>query len=196
LLGIPCRPPDPAAGTDIGSYIARVAEALDRWCDTHNFTRPAVILEPGRVVTSQSHVLLTRVHSIKPNAGGADFATTDAGRILTSYPCDYEYHQIFAANRMGKENDARYELMGRLCTSADWLARNRCLPQLAPGDVLAVMDAGAYFASYSSNFAFPRPEIVMLHDGATETLRRRETFEHLTGMDVAIDRPRASAVNL
>jgi hypothetical protein len=47
------------------------------------------------------------------------------------------------------------------------------------------MDAGAYFTSYSSNFAFPRPPVVLLDDGNVRTLRRGESFEHLTAMDVA-----------
>jgi diaminopimelate decarboxylase len=63
--------------------------------------------------------------------------------------------------------------------------KNRVLPKLQPGDVLAVMDAGAYFSSYSSNFAFPRPAIVMVHEGQAVLIRAAETFEHLTAMDRA-----------
>jgi diaminopimelate decarboxylase len=57
------------------------------------------------------------------------------------------------------------------------------MPELRPGDILAVMDAGAYFSSYSTNFAFPRPSIVMVNDGTTCLIRNEETFEHLTAMD-------------
>jgi len=183
FLGVPARPPDPYGGTAFSEYISRVAQALDTFCTANALPRPRVILEPGRIVTSQSHVMLTLVHAVKPNAAGPDFVMTDAGKILTSYPCDYEYHQIFAANRMHEESLQSYHLMGRLCTSADWLARFRCLPKLQSGDVLAVMDAGAYFTSYSSNFAFPRPEVVMVDEGEAYTLRRRETYEHLVAMD-------------
>jgi diaminopimelate decarboxylase len=61
--------------------------------------------------------------------------------------------------------------------------KNRLLPKLRVGDVLAVMDAGAYFSSYSSNFAFPRPAILMVEEGVETILRNAETFEHLTAMD-------------
>jgi diaminopimelate decarboxylase len=61
--------------------------------------------------------------------------------------------------------------------------KNRLLPRLQPGDVLAVMDAGAYFSSYSSNFAFPRPAIVMIADGKASVIRATETFDHLTALD-------------
>ena len=183
LLNVPCRPPDPEAGVDIGQYMQRLAAALEEDCRALELPIPRIACEPGRIVFSQSHVMLSKVHSIKRNAFGPDFVMTDAGKILTSYPCDYEYHQMFVANRMRADCDTNYHLMGRLCTPADWLAKNRCLPKLEPGDVIAVMDAGAYFTSYSSNFAFPRPAIVMLEEGGVRTVRRRESFEHLTGMD-------------
>ncbi|MCP5092369.1 MAG: diaminopimelate decarboxylase [Gammaproteobacteria bacterium] len=183
LLQVPCGPPNPDSGMPVENYIQQLADALKSYCTRREMPLPHVVFEPGRAVTSQSHVLLTKVHAIKANSLGPEIAMTDAGKILTSYPCDYEYHQMFVANRMTMTPDHTYHLMGRLCTSADWLAKYRCLPKLRRGDVIAIMDAGAYFTSYSSNFAFPRPKIVMLEDGVVRTLRERETFEHLTAMD-------------
>lgn len=184
LLGVPPGPPDPGASCDIADYVRQVSDAVADASRKHGLRRPTLLFEPGRILFSRSHVLLTRVHSIKSNARGPAFAMTDAGKILVAYPCDYEYHQIFVANRMRETCHAAYHLMGRLCTAADLLAKNRYLPKVCPGDVLAVMDAGAYFTSYASNFAYPRPEIVMLDSGSATTLRRSETFEHLTAMDV------------
>lgn len=183
LLDVPAPPPDPGAGTDFGRYVREVATALENWCASNSFALPRVILEPGRIVTSQSHVLLAKVHALKSSRRGPAFAMTDGGRLLTARPCDYEYHQMFVANRMGSPCSRRYHLMGGLCTDADWLAKNRCLPRLRAGDVVAVMDAGAYFTSYAANFGFPRPAVVLLDAGEVRTLRRRETFEHLTAMD-------------
>ena len=77
-----------------------------------------------------------------------------------------------------------YHLMGRLCTKADWLARNRYLPKLKSGDVLAIADAGAYFNSYATNFAFPRPAIVMVDSDEAYAIRACESFEHMTAMDM------------
>lgn len=183
VLQVPCNPPDPGSGISIENYLRRLSDALESYCARYQMPLPQIILEPGRAIVSQSHVLLTKVHAIKANTLGPEIAMTDAGKVLTSYPCDYEYHQMFVANRMAITPDHTYHLMGRLCTSADWLAKYRCLPKLHRGDVIAIMDAGAYFTSYSSNFAFPRPRIVMLDDGVVRTLRERETFEHLTAMD-------------
>lgn len=183
LFGVPASPPDPGVATNIERYMQQMSEAIGLYCRNHNLSQPRMIFEPGRIVTSQSHVLLTIVHSIKSNQEGPNFAMTDAGKILTSYPCDYEYHQMFVANRMRAPLDDTYQLMGRLCTSADWLAKHRSMARLERGDVIAIMDAGAYFTSYASNFAFPRPKVVLLDAGKIRTLRQRETFEHLTAMD-------------
>lgn len=183
LLHVPCCPPDPASFVRVEEYTLRLAQAWESDCAAYRVPVPHVVFEPGRAITSQSHVMLTRIHAIKANSLGPEIAMTDAGKILTSYPCDYEYHQMFAANRMKENADRLYHLMGRLCTSADWLAKFRCLPALQRGDTVAIMDAGAYFTSYASNFAFPRPKIVLLEDGQVSTLRDRETYDHLTAMD-------------
>ncbi len=183
FLQVPCRPPNPDAGISLKRYMQQLADELQASCATLHLTVPRIIVEPGRVITSQSHVLLSKVHAIKSNGTGPDIAMTDAGKILTSFPCDYEYHQMFVANRMAESPNCVYHLMGRLCTSADWLARFRTLPRLQRDDVIAIMDAGAYFTSYASNFAFPRPKVVLLDKGTVKTLRRRETFDHMTAMD-------------
>lgn len=180
LFEAPPAPPDPEDHQDFASYLGDLVSAVNGFDDSRP---PALIIEPGRVAVSRSQTLLSRVHSIKPNPREPHYALTDAGRVLVSYPCDYEYHQIFVANRMREPLTTRYHLMGRLCTSADWLAKNRILPRLSPGDTIAVMDAGAYFFSYSTNFAFPRPPVVMAAEGETKMLRRGETFEHLCAMD-------------
>lgn len=183
LLQMPCSPPNPDAGVAIEDYMRIVSQAFRTVCSQNQLDMPRIIFEPGRIVTSQSHVLLSKIHAIKKSAAGPDTAMTDAGKILTSYPCDYEYHQMFVANRMNHPCAKTYHLMGRLCTPTDWLAKYRYLPTLSRGDVVAVMDAGAYFTSYSSNFSFPRPELLMLDDGEVQCIRNRETFEHLTAMD-------------
>ena len=64
------------------------------------------------------------------------------------------------------------------------MAKNVVLPELVEGDVLVTMDAGAYFSSYSTNFSFPRPAIVLVDESGKSTIiRQAESFEHLTAMD-------------
>lgn len=184
LFRVPARPPDPAQHVCPDDYMRVVAEALHSFCDSRSLQVPGIVVEPGRAISSRSHILLTRVHSLKARASGYVAALTDAGRILTSFPCDYEYHQMFVANRMHEEPQSVYDLMGRLCTDADWLAKTRLLPSLKPDDILAVMDAGAYFTSYSSNFSFPRPAIVRLENGSASLIRNEQTFSQLVAAEI------------
>jgi len=179
-------PPSPEDYQPLSSFFCEVIEAVKTSCGRYNLELPGMIIEPGRLVTSKSEVLLARVNAIKPRGGGGKFAMTDAGRLSVTFPCDFEYHEVFVADRPRHDLDSLYHIMGRVCTSADWMFKNKALPELEPGDVLAVMDAGAYFSSYSSNFAFPRPEIVMVSDGKSLSIRKRESFEHLTAMDTTM----------
>ena len=183
LFGCLPKPPLPDDYQPVDSFFSDTIESIRRACERLNLDVPKIIIEPGRLITSRSEFLLARVNSIKKKNNGTIFAITDAGRLSMTFPCDFEYHEVFIANRPNDKLEKVYQVMGRICTSADWMFKNRCLPELKNGDLLAVMDAGAYFSSYSSNFAFPRPAIVMIDDGKARVIREQETFEHLTAMD-------------
>jgi len=182
-FGILPEPPDVNAMMDMRPFLGEVMAVVEKTCNQHRIPVPKLVIEPGRLVTSRSEFLLATVLSVKDRNKRQRFAITNAGRLSVTYPCDFEYHEVFVAQRPQAKLDHAYEIKGRICTSADWMFKNRYLPELKSGDVLAVMDAGAYFSSYSSNFAFPRPPIVMIDDGKTSLIRKEETFDHLVGMD-------------
>lgn len=183
-LGILPKPPVPADFQPIGSFMEDILGSIRDECRVLHIEMPKVLIEPGRFITSRSEFLLTKVLTIKHKMNGSKFAITNAGRLSLTYPLDFEYHEVFLADRPLARLDAAYQVMGRICTSADWMLKNRFLPRLAPGDILAVMDAGAYFSSYSSNFAFQRPAIVFVENEGVRIIRREESFEHLVGMDM------------
>jgi diaminopimelate decarboxylase len=182
-LGIVPPGPDPLDFQPIDRYLADLIDDVRQAAARMGFPVPAIVVEPGRFVTSRAEVLLTRINSLKERQDGTAIAITDAGRLSTTFPCDFEYHEVFIPNRPRANLERAYTVTGRVCTSSDWLIRNRLLPTLAPDDALAVMDAGAYFSSYSSNFAFPRPAIVMIESGQPRVIRNAESFEHLVAMD-------------
>jgi diaminopimelate decarboxylase len=103
--------------------------------------------------------------------------------MTIAHPVSYEYHEVFLANRMSAQRERKYRVTGSLCTQEDVLFRNKRLPVLREGDMLAIMDAGAYFTSLSNNFAFARPPVVLASNGNATELRKRESFEHLTALD-------------
>lgn len=185
LFEAPPSPPRPERFMPLGRYLPALFEYVHDYCHDHGLTMPRIIIEPGRAIASRAELLLTAVHAIKDQGQSTPFALTDAGRLSLTYPCDYEYHEILVAGKPEGPLTHRYHLTGRVCTTADWIARNRCLPRLEQGDVLAIMDAGAYFHSCSSNFAFPRPAVVAVRNGRERTLCAAESFEHLTATDSA-----------
>jgi diaminopimelate decarboxylase len=183
MMGCPPKPPSLYEFQSMDSFFNEILNSIRESCHAQNVEVPIILIEPGRAITSRSEFLLTRVLAVKQKANGKRFMITDAGRLSIAFPCDFEYHEVFLANRPAETATTPYQIMGRVCTSADWMFKNRLLPEINPGDVLAVMDAGAYFSSYSTNFSFPRPSIIMVSNGRAQVIRHEETFEHLIGMD-------------
>ena len=183
VFGVLPKPPRLEDCQPVSDMVHGLIDSIEETCERLHLEVPRLIIEPGRLVTSRAEFLLASVRTIKRRTGGTLFAITDAGRLSVTFPCDFEYHEVFVAGRPDAGLDTLYSVMGRVCTSADWMFKNRLLPALRSGDILAVMDAGAYFSSYSSNFAFPRPAIAMIDGGNATLIRNAETFEHLTALD-------------
>jgi len=177
------KPPSVQEFQPIEVFLKDIVEHIKENCIRNRIRMPKIIIEPGRYVTSRAEFLLAGVQSVKEKSNGLKYAITDAGRLSVTFPCDFEYHETFVANKMRQIPSTIYHVMGRVCTSADWMIKNRLLPQLRPGDIIAVMDAGAYFSSYSTNFAFPRPKIISIENNNVRTLRERETYDYLTELD-------------
>jgi diaminopimelate decarboxylase len=176
--------PDPGAALSIARYVELLVAEVERHHHARRRPLPRLFLEPGRAMTGNAQLLLATVQSIKHEANGAAFAILDAG-INHAESVRNEYHQLFPVNRMGAGAERPYTVVGPICSPGDTLYPAVRLPELHPGDSLAIMDAGAYFVPFSTSFSFPRPAIVMIEDGACRLLRRSEGFEDI----VACDRP-------
>jgi diaminopimelate decarboxylase len=137
-----------------------------------------ILFEPGRSLVGNTGLLLTRVEYLKHGAA-KNFVVTDAAMNDLLRPALYDaWHDVLPVIR--REGPAqRYDIVGPVCESADFLARERTLA-VAAGDLLAIMSAGAYGMTMSSNYnSRPRPAEVMV-DGATPHLvRDRESIESL-----------------
>ena len=150
---------------------------------------PEVILEPGRAITSSAQILLLGVLSTKPAPHGKTAVILDGGKNLT-LPLEWETHQIFPAGKMHMPFDETCDLYGPLCHPGDVVAISKPFPRLEAGDVVAVMDAGAYFIPNQLNFSQPRPAVVMIEDGHARPIRARERFEDIVRLDeLTIDDP-------
>src|SRR5262249_9333232 len=148
----------------------------------NNDNVPTIILEPGRALTSSAQSLLLEVVTVKPGSK-ASVAILNGGKNITM-PLGYEYHEIFAASKMHAPLHGYYHLFGPLCHPYDIISTCKRLPKLDPGDVIAIMDAGAYFVPNQMNFSYPRPGAVLLESGRAEVIREHETFEDIIARDV------------
>jgi diaminopimelate decarboxylase len=195
------RAPEPARFPAPRAFAQGIRRAILAACRREDIPPPRLVLEPGRAIVSGADALLVRVGAIKERPGAGAWAITDGGAGTVAFPLYYEVHEILRCRVPGAPRTRRYTLVGPACFSADWLGRNRRMPPLRPGDVLAICDAGAYFTSLESNFGFPRPPVVAVRDGVARLLRRRETYEDMVARDVSLldepdaaDAPRAEAV--
>ncbi len=138
-----------------------------------------VLLEPGRFLIAQAGVLLTRVLYSKTN-GAKRFVVADAAMNDLIRPALYGAHHEVLPVREPTGEMTPADLVGPVCESGDFLARDRALPALDGGQLVAVLDAGAYGMSLSSNYnTRARPAEVLVEAGAGRLIRRRESLDEM-----------------
>lgn len=137
-----------------------------------------LVLEPGRALTGNAGLLLTRVEYLK-HGEETNFAVVDAAMNDLLRPALYDaWHDVLPVNQTDGAAQP-YEIVGPVCESGDFLARDRSLA-LCEGDLLAIMSAGAYGMSMSSNYnTRPRPAEVVVDGAAIHLIRRRESIAEL-----------------
>lgn len=142
------------------------------------FGHRTVVIEPGRSIVGNAGVLLTRTLFLK-STPAKHFAVVDAGMNDLIRPALYSAEQVVAPAERREGHALKYDIVGPVCESADWLARDRALV-LEEGDLLTILSSGAYGMVMASNYnSRGRPAEVMV-DGATTTLiRPREATEQL-----------------
>jgi diaminopimelate decarboxylase len=138
-----------------------------------------LILEPGRVLVGNAGILVTQVHYTK-DTEAKHFIIVDAGMNDLARPSLYgSYHAIWPVVEKDRP-EVTASLVGPICESGDFLAKDRAMPAFAPGELVAVMSAGAYGFSMSSNYnSRPRVPEILVKDNAFYVIRKRETFRQL-----------------
>ena len=160
----------PATGALIAAILARV--------DARGHGRREILFEPGRSIVGNAGVLLTRVNLIK-HGEAKNFAIVDAAMNDLMRPALYEAWMDVQAVSPCDAGAAQYDVVGPVCESGDWLARDRDLA-IAEGDLLAILGAGAYGMSMASNYnTRGRAAEVMVDGSRMHEVRRRETVEEL-----------------
>lgn len=140
---------------------------------------PRLMLEPGRSVVDECMHLLTKVVSIKERLNGNRAIIVDAG--INLLPVSNYYRYEMASDRDSAEAMEEVDIYGALCMQIDVLQKSVRLPLVQTGDIITIRKVGAYNFTQSMQFIYPRPAVVLLHDGQAEVIRRRETYEDIKG---------------
>jgi len=177
-LGIPYHHDTDQAPTpeDYGAKVVPVFKAGVEACGI----TPELWVEPGRSLVADSTVLLTRVNSTK--SAHKRFANVDAGFNLLIRPAMYDaYHEVIVANKADAPLTLYYTVTGPICETGDILAPDRRLPPITAGDLIAVLDAGAYGFAMSSQYnSRPRCPEVLIRGAHAALMRRGETIGDIT----------------
>ena len=143
-----------------------------------------IVIEPGRAITGPSGVLVAQVVDLKPRTATSQFAVIDAGMTELLRPALYNaFHRIEAVAPRG-ENTLEYEIVGPVCESSDVVGRDRVLPKLEVGDLLAIHDVGAYGSAMASNYnRRPLAPEVLVDNGSWRVIRRRQTLDDMLRLE-------------
>jgi diaminopimelate decarboxylase len=144
----------------------------------------SIILEPGRSIVGPAGVLVASVVDVKPQPGGKLFVILDAGMTELIRPMLYNaFHRIEPVTPASGP-DILCDVVGPLCETSDTLGRDRRFPRPAVGDLVAVLDAGAYGSVMASNYnRRTMPAEVMVEDGRHAVIRRRQTVDDLVALE-------------
>ena len=152
------------------------AAALKKTMGANNVT---LILEPGRVIIGNAGILITRVLYTK-STPHKRFVIVDAGMNDLIRPALYDSFHAVQPVEMTSSEKVKGDLVGPVCETGDFFAKDREMPSFQPGDLVAVMSAGAYGFSMASNYnSRPRPAEVMVRGALFSIIRSRETYDDL-----------------
>lgn len=182
-FGIPYRKYDGEPPLDMAALGEKFHSLICAWSEKSGY-RGRFLVEPGRFVAAECGVLLGRVEAVKTNAGN-HFVGTDIGFNVLMRPVLYDsFHDVEIYRPDGSGFDGKtlvQTITGNVCESGDILAGERELPAMREGDIVAILDAGAYGYSMASTYnERQRPaEVLIQKDGSARLIRKRESFADL-----------------
>jgi diaminopimelate decarboxylase len=167
-------------GEENASFEARATEYASAITSPLKKLDVHLLLEPGRALVAPGGLLLTRV-LYRKHTGEREFVVADAAMNDLLRPALYHaHHEIIPIRETQRPRRRPFDIVGPVCESGDSFARDRFLAEPAPGDLLAILDAGAYGMSLASNYnTRPRPAEVLVDGRRATVIRRRESLDDL-----------------
>ena len=169
-----------------GDYMKRVSAKARECCDRLGLDMPFMMIEPGRSVAAPAGVTLYTVGSRKTIPGIRTYIGVDGGMCDNPrYALYKSEYTALLANKADEPKDEIVTIAGRTCESGDLIGEGMALQHAEAGDILAVLATGAYNYSMASHYnRVPNAAVVMVKDGRSRTVVRRETFEDVARNDV------------
>lgn len=167
------------------AFVDAIVKTIKQSATDHGLNMPAVWIEPGRSIAGPAGYSLYTVGSRKDVPGLQSYLTVDGGMGDNIRPALYqaEYEAVLANDPAAKPTETVH-LAGKYCESGDILINNAKLPATKPGDVVAVLDTGAYGYSMASNYnRNPRPAVVFVENGESALVVERESYADLMRLD-------------
>jgi diaminopimelate decarboxylase len=176
-IGIPYTPEE--SRLDIKTFAEKITNLYKDKLKEYELGKPTMCIEPGRYLVGDASMLLTRVNTIKQSY--RKFIGVDAGFNTLLRPTMYgSYHHIVTAKTPQAEPTQKIDIAGDVCESGDLFARDRPMPDIEEGEVLAILNAGAYSFSMSSQYnSRPKAAEVLVSKDEISLIRERETFADL-----------------
>ncbi len=165
-------------------FVKAIVKTIKDEATEHNFPIPEIDIEPGRSIVGPAGYNLYKVGSMKEIPGLVPYVAVDGGMGDNIRPALYQAkYETVLANDPQRRASQEFHVAGKYCESGDILADAK-LPSLKAGDILAMLDTGAYGYSMASNYnRNPRPAVVFAEDGKAQVVIRRESLEDLVHLD-------------
>ena len=170
----------------VADYAETIVSTLHSTCNELGLAIPTLLIEPGRSIIGPAGVALYCVGAIKNIPGVRKYVSVDGGMGDNIRPALYQAsYEVLSAGKANRTDTEKVTIAGKYCESGDVLAYDIMLPTAEPGDIIAIPAAGAYCPSMASNYNLnPRPPIVLVKDGQSRVIRRRESYQDLMLCDV------------
>ena len=151
-----------------------------------NFALPHITLEPGRSIAARSGVAVYTVGSRKEVPGIRTYVSVDGGMSDNIRPALYDsIYEVIAAERVNDPIEEKVTIAGKYCESGDLLAKDVDVPRLVSGELIAIPSSGAYQLAMSSNYNLSyRPAVILVENGQSRLMQRRENAEDLMRLDI------------
>jgi len=167
-------------------YLDPMMEKIEEFSRRMNIRRPEIVIEPGRSIVGEAGITLYTVGTIKDIKGIRKYVSVDGGMTDNIRPALYQAKYMgIIANKADQPPDDLVTISGKCCESGDILIKDAYMPLAERGDILAIFSTGAYGYAMASNYnKNPFPATVLVRDGKSEIIVKRQTYEHMIANEV------------